>query len=160
MSETAGRKATDYEPTKMEAAIIEALLNPASRLKTVTELCGIVGCDRKTYYRAFDKPAFVTYLNEQSMIAVKQSVAPVVMAFTREAVRGSFQHGKVLLEMAGLYVEKKEVKVDHPERAREEFSDIIKKRPLGNGRLFYAKGSLPYNTREGQNNSPRWQRRG
>ena len=40
---------------------------------------------------------------------VKQSVAPVLNTFIREAQRGSFQHGKVLLEMAGVYSDKLEL---------------------------------------------------
>ena len=40
---------------------------------------------------------------------VKQSVAPVLSAFVAEAKRGSFQHGKVLLEMAGIYAERQQI---------------------------------------------------
>ncbi|MNW10002.1 hypothetical protein D3C71_2071280 [compost metagenome] len=38
-------------------------------------------------------------------------MASVLNTFVREAQRGSFQHGKVVLEMAGLYAEKSDVKL-------------------------------------------------
>jgi len=116
MAEKSGQNLTIYEPTASERKLLEALLSPENRLKSVKALCQLLGMSRQAYYNAFNKPAFVAFLNEQSLSLVKQSVAPVLMAFQREAVRGSFQHGKLILQIAGFYVEKREVKVDHPER--------------------------------------------
>lgn len=132
------RNVSSYTPTNTEMKIIEVLLNPAHRLKTITEVCDIVGCDRKTYQRAFDKPAFVEHYNALSMSFVQQSVGSVLNAFHREAVRGSFQHGKVILEMAGLYVEKKEVKVEHPERDLSD-EELAKRVAEINKKLGYVK---------------------
>lgn len=97
--------------TKAEQALIEALLNPENRMKSVADICKIAKIDRSTYYRAFQKPEFVEIYNKQSIDLVKQSVASVLNTFVREAQRGSFQHGKVILEMAGLYAEKSDVKL-------------------------------------------------
>ena len=47
----------------------------------------------------------------QSKALVDQSIAPVLNTFVREALRGSFQHGKVILEMAGLYSDKQQIEV-------------------------------------------------
>jgi hypothetical protein len=96
---------TEYQPTETEEKILEFLMNPANRMKPVTEICAMVNCSTRTYYRAFEKPDFVAHYNKVSLEVVKQSVMPVVHAFQREAVRGSFQHGKVILEMAGIYKE-------------------------------------------------------
>lgn len=38
-----------------------------------------------------------------SMQMVKQHIGPLINAFVEQAANGSFPHGKVLLEMAGLY---------------------------------------------------------
>lgn len=37
------------------------------------------------------------------------SIGPVINTFVKEALRGNFQRGKVILEMAGLYNEKASV---------------------------------------------------
>ena len=40
---------------------------------------------------------------------MREAVGPVVNAFIKEAKDGSYPHGKVVLEMAGLYAESKNV---------------------------------------------------
>ena len=75
-------------------------------MKSITDICKAAKCTRNIYYTAFAKPEFVEIYKELSESIVKQSIAPVINAFVREAKRGSFNHGKVLLEMAGLYNKK------------------------------------------------------
>lgn len=96
------RKATKQRLTLKEQKLLEVLLDPANRMKSVTEICGIVGCDRSTYYRAFEKKTFADLYNRLSANLAKRHLGQVMNAFVREATRGSFQHGKVLLEMAGV----------------------------------------------------------
>lgn len=103
---------TNTGVTLSEQKLLEVLLNPENRMKSITDICGIAKCDRKTYYRAFAKQEFIDAYNTKSKELVKQAVAPVINTFIREAQRGSFQHGKVLLEMAGMYAEKQEIKAD------------------------------------------------
>ncbi|OZV10782.1 hypothetical protein CIW83_18355 [Tissierella sp. P1] len=102
---------TKYEPTEKEKALLEVLINPENRMKSITDICKIAKCSRSTYYEAFSKPEFVEIYKQYSVDLVKQSVASVLNTFIREAQRGSFQHGKVLLEMAGVYTEKQQL--DH-----------------------------------------------
>lgn len=94
--------------TKAEKSIIETILNPENRMKSVSDICKIAKVDRSTYYRAFQKHEFVETYKKLSENLIKQFIAPVINAFIREAQRGSFQHGKVLLEMVGLYNKKDE----------------------------------------------------
>lgn len=101
---------TKYEPTEKEKNLLEVLLNPENRMKSITDVCKLAKCSRPVYYEAFSKPEFVELYNKQSVDLVKQSVASVLNTFIREAQRGSFQHGKVILEMAGLYAEKSDIK--------------------------------------------------
>ncbi len=82
------------------------MLEPENRLKSVSEICGLVPCDRKTYYKAFAKPEFKDMVAEMSKDITVRHVTQVVNAFVKQAVRGSHQHGKVILEMAGVYTEK------------------------------------------------------
>ncbi len=98
-----------YNPTKAEQALLDTLLNPENRMKSVTDVCKVAKIDRVTYYRAFAKSEFVALYQWRSMDLIRQHVAPVINAFIREAQRGSFQHGKVLLEMAGVYTDKLEL---------------------------------------------------
>lgn len=109
--QTATDLGNEQNLTKSEQTLLETLLNPENRIKSVTDICKIAKIDRATYYRAFAKPEFVEIYNKRSVDLVKQSVASVLNTFVREAQRGSFQHGKVVLEMAGMYAEKSDVKL-------------------------------------------------
>lgn len=109
---------TKYEPTEKEKAILEVLLNPEHRMKSITDICKVAGCSRVTYYEAFSKPGFAEIYKEQSKELVRNAVAPVLNTFVREALRGSFQHGKVILEMADVYTESS--KIEHDIKVRLE----------------------------------------
>lgn len=109
MNDVATQNSTDYTPTEKEKNLLEVLLNPDYRMKSVTDICKAAKCSRNIYYNAFEKPGFTELYKKQSVDLVKQSIAPIINTFIREAQRGSFQHGKVLLEMAGIYSEKSDV---------------------------------------------------
>lgn len=102
---------TEYELTESEKKLMDVLLNPEYRMKSIKEICAIAMIGRTTYYAAFKKPEFQALYKAQSKALVDQSIAPVLNTFVREALRGSFQHGKVILEMAGLYSEKSQLEV-------------------------------------------------
>ena len=97
---------TQYEPTEKEKCLLDILLNPENRMKNVTEICKLAKCTRPVYYDAFAKPEFVEIYKQKSIDLVKQCVAPLINTFIREAQRGSFQHGKVLLEMSEVFTDK------------------------------------------------------
>lgn len=105
------QNSTNYKPTEKEKNLLEVLLNPEYRMKSITDICKAAKCSRNIYYDAFAKPEFVELYKQYSNDLVKQSVAPVINAFIREAQRGSFNHGKMLLEMAGMYTDKSEVEI-------------------------------------------------
>lgn len=100
---------TEYKLTEKEKNLLEVLLSPENRMKSITDICKLAKCTRPVYYEAFSKPGFVEIYKRRSMDMVKQSIASVLNTFIREAQRGSFQHGKVLLEMAGMHTDKLEV---------------------------------------------------
>ena len=122
----------DYIPTKIEMAILEVVLDPANRLKNVSDICKLVPCDRKTYYFAFKKPGFAKLYRDEALEMVRRSVAPVLHACVREASRGSHNHAKIVLGMADMYHERKEVTgegggpvqvetIQRPQLTREEW---------------------------------------
>jgi hypothetical protein len=125
---------TDYQLTDKEKILLEILLNPEHRTKSVTDICKIANCSRPTYYDAMEKPGFMAIYEQKTKDLIKQAVGPVINTFVREALRGSFQHGKVILEMAGLYSEKSTLEVTGEvtltaEDRRKRIMDILSKYP-------------------------------
>lgn len=105
MPENPSQNCSEYQPTKAERKLLEVLLNPVHRLKSITEICEIAEISRRQYYNIFAKPEFAEHYKQESKRLVGRYAGPLINAFIKEAVRGSYQHGKVLLEMAGLYQE-------------------------------------------------------
>jgi len=101
-----------YEPTPMEVTLLEILLNPENRMKTITDICKAGKFSRDFYYKTMKKKEFKAYYKEMTKELIHESVGPIVNAFIKEAKRGSFQHGKILLEMAEIYTEKTELIAD------------------------------------------------
>jgi hypothetical protein len=87
------------------------MLNPESIGTSIVELCKTAGVSRDIYYDAIKKPEFMKLYQETVISVIKNESYPLIKAGLREAKRGSFQHWKVLLEMAGLYTEKQIVDV-------------------------------------------------
>jgi len=107
---------TEYKPTRTERKLIEVMIQPENRFKSVTELCEIAKCSRKAFYEAHKKPEFVKLVKEESRGLAYRYVLPTITAFGREAARGSHPHGVTILEMAGL-VQKKGglLDIDNPD---------------------------------------------
>lgn len=105
------QKVTEYRPTLAERKLLEVLLNPELRTATVTDICQRAGISRQTYYKTIKKPEFLKLYESQSRDLVRVAIGPVVNAFIKAAKEGSYPHGKVILEMAGLYAEAR--KVEH-----------------------------------------------
>ncbi len=111
---------TEYLPSRTEFKLLEVLLDPASRLKTVTDICQAATISRETYYQLYKKPEFRALYKEEALGLIHRSLMQVVHSVVREAVRGSFQHALAILKMAGLYTEKMEV-------TTESYGDMIKR---------------------------------
>jgi hypothetical protein len=100
---------TEYTPTPAEAKLLEVLSNPENRFKNISDICKIAEISRPTYYSAFEKPGFLREQRKRAQQMFKQYEMPVISAFIREATRGSYPHGKVVLEILGLYKEESNV---------------------------------------------------
>ena len=101
-----GQKGTSYEPNRVARKLLEILLNPEHRFKSVQEVCDLANIDRKTYYRLFHNKDFVCHYTRESQKLVKAAQGPIVNASIKSAIRGNPQHTKILLTMAGMYQEK------------------------------------------------------
>jgi predicted DNA-binding transcriptional regulator AlpA len=100
-------KKDKYKPTQAAKKLLEVLLNPECRFLNKTEVCKKARIRRSTYYVLFNNPRFVQYYKTKAKDLVAQAVGPVIGAFVKEAKAGSFQHGKVILEMMDLHVDVK-----------------------------------------------------
>lgn len=128
---------TEYVPTEKERIILELLLTPEHRTKSITDVCKLAGCSRTIYYDAMAKPEFKALYEAKTKDLIKQSIGPVVNTFVREALRGSFQHGKVILEMAGLYSEKSTIDINGeininlpPDERRSRIIELLSKKQI------------------------------
>lgn len=100
---------TEVKLTRAGEKLIETLLDPRNRTKSVSDICKLAETSRTTYYKLFADETFVKEYKRQSKELITQNVGSVINTFINEAKRGSFQHGKVILEMADMYTEKKEI---------------------------------------------------
>lgn len=121
-----GQNVAKKRLTPTERRLIEALLDPNNRFKSITEICDIAKCNRKTYYRAFEKPHFREEYKRQAAALSERHLGQVMNAFVREATRGSFQHGRVLLEMAGVYTEKSKHEHSGPDGGPIQWVDLVR----------------------------------
>lgn len=95
-------KTDEYVPTAAEKKLLNVMLNPENVTLNVTEVCAKAGVSRDLYYTAIGKEGFRKIMPDLSRQLVSGSILQVVQAFVREAKKGSFPHGKTILEMAEL----------------------------------------------------------
>jgi hypothetical protein len=100
------QKSTEYRPTAAEKRLLEVLLDPDHRLKSITEICGVAKCDRHIYYTAFNKPAFLDYYTKESKALIRKAHSGIINASIRQALRGDATHTKMLLTMTGDYADR------------------------------------------------------
>lgn len=96
---------TEPTLTASEKRLLDAIADPDNINASVTDLCRQIDCDRQLYYRAYRKPHFVEAVKTRALELVKGSIVPIVNAAAKEAKSGSFQHSKLLLEMAGMHTD-------------------------------------------------------
>lgn len=100
-----------YNPTRAEKKLLEVILDPTAVSMTITDICATAGVVRNIYYDAMEKPEFVAYYHEIVKGYISAKAAPLINSALKEAEKGSFQHIKLLLEMAGLHTDSKTI--DH-----------------------------------------------
>ena len=109
MSESS-TKDDKYKLTAAEKKLFEVLVNPEHTGKTVTELCNLAKISRNKYYDAMKKEGFVSLVNETTMDLIKGKASDVLNATYKFALKEKgHQDRKMLLTIAGIYVDKQEV---------------------------------------------------
>lgn len=98
-----GRKPTIKKGlTILEKRLLEYLLEPENRFKSIVKMCEELNIDRKAYYKAFHNEIFLKQYKQESYNITKQAVAPVINACVKQAKAGSFKHAELLLKMSGM----------------------------------------------------------
>lgn len=131
-------KDNTYKPTVAEKRLLEVLLNPENLGKSVTELCNLAEVSRNKYYDAMKKEDFVELVSETSQELVMAKIGDVVNATYKYALsEKGHQDRKMLLTMAGIFVEKTEATVNanvkHQNSAYDELTAEELRRLIGDG---------------------------
>lgn len=100
--------------TSKEERLLEVLVKAETSKLNVIQICEEAKVDTSTYYRAFKKDYFVARIHDECVGLVHSSVLPVLHHARAAAILGeknSHHWGRILLEMSGLYIPKKEAQV-------------------------------------------------
>ena len=101
-----------YKPTAAEKRLLEVLINPEYLGKNVTELCNLAEISRNKYYDAMKKKDFQSLVADTTQELIKGKIGDVLNATYKYSLTAKgHQDRKVLLTMAGLYVDKKETEI-------------------------------------------------
>jgi hypothetical protein len=106
--------AREEDLTKIRENLMKIMIDPANRMKTVTDICKLAKISRTAYYKAVNDKAFMERYTEESKQLVKQALGPVVNSMVRQAQMGNTQAIKIVLEMAGIYSERFDVTHRNP----------------------------------------------
>ncbi len=107
-------KTSGKELTAKEEQLLATLRNDAVSMLPVTKICDVAGIDTSTYYRAFKKEHFVRRVHDECVGLIHSSIIPILHTARAQAVLGdknAHHWAKMLLEMSGLYVPKREAQV-------------------------------------------------
>ena len=114
-----------YRQTPAEKKLLEVLVSPENTGKSVQDLCNLANISRFKYYQAMKKPDFVKLLNDTTLELIKGKVSDVLNAsYTFALTEKGFQDRKILLQMAGLLVEKTETTVNGNLNVNNPFQNL------------------------------------
>ena len=114
-----------YRQTPAEKKLLEVLVSPENTGKSVQDLCNLANISRFKYYQAMKKPDFVKLVNETTLELIKGKVSDVLNAsYTFALTEKGFQDRKILLQMAGLLVEKTETTVNGNLNVNNPFQNL------------------------------------
>lgn len=103
-------------------------MNPTYAGKSVIDKCKAANCTTPIYYTAMKKPGFVEMCKQTAIDLIKSEILPLIQLGLREAKRGSFQHWKILLEMADMHTDKSEINNNITVGFEQSLLDMIKRK--------------------------------
>lgn len=95
----------EYQPTPAEMRLLKVMLDPEAVGLNITDKCEKANISRNTYYEAMKKKKFVELLNVSTIDMLKGEMSDIIKVFAKKALEGSYNHGKLLLEMGKMYTQ-------------------------------------------------------
>lgn len=116
-----------------EKKMLEVAAQSGGHRVTLDALAKACGKQPDFVYKKLQEPHFRQLFTEALRGALMVEVPEIVSSFLTEAKKGSFQHGKLLLEIAGVYTQDTNVNInalvaskEAPLLTKEEKDDFIK----------------------------------
>jgi len=106
MADDGKQNQTEYAPTTAARKLLEVRLDPANRLKSISEQCRMADISRDSWYRLMEDDAYIEWEKGEAVKRLGRFAAPLLMTYVNEGLRGSKQHADVLLDMLGIYTQR------------------------------------------------------
>ena len=99
--------------TELETKILRSVVSSSGRRLSIDELAAVTGCSTETIYnRLMKKAEFQELFKEALTNSLIPEMPEVLNSFIDEGKKGSFKHGKLLLEITSIYKENKKITAD------------------------------------------------
>lgn len=102
-----------YELPPRQFKLLEILTNPEYYNESVTKKCELAGITTRAYYYAMHNEKFQAALEKTREDILRAAVLPVVRQSIKAAMGKSHSDRKMILEMAGAYIQKVDASVEH-----------------------------------------------
>lgn len=102
---------SEIKLSKVEKKILTAALECGQQRLTAEAIAGIAGCSAALVCKKLQRPEFRQLFVEAVQSSLVVETPAILHTFTQAAKEGSFKHGKLVLEMAGVYQEKQKVEL-------------------------------------------------
>lgn len=111
--------------TDLETKILKAVAAGGGSRMTIEQLADAASCSADTIYqRLANKPDFQELFKQTLVNSLTAEMPEVFSSFIKEAKGGNFKHGKLLMELAGIYKEDKKQTIDvNFHEAEQPFKD-------------------------------------
>ena len=84
--------------TKKQEQLLQVLANPEHKNKSIKEICVLANISEQYFYQLRRYPSFIERVKAEIGGMIVASAPQIVQAFTDKAKRGSYEHGKYLLQ--------------------------------------------------------------
>ncbi len=97
--------------SQLEKKILKAVGECGQEMVTLHEIAQKAGCSPVKVCEKLKNPEFKTMFREVLEAGIAAEAPEILRSFTELAKNGSYQHGKLLLELSGIYSEKQKIEM-------------------------------------------------
>jgi hypothetical protein len=123
---------SELKLSKVEKKILAAASECGQNRMTAEAIADLAGCSSALVCKKLQRPEFRQLFVECVQTSLVVETPAILHTFTNAAKEGSFKHGKLVLEMAGVYQEKQKVEIggkvevgDSPFKTDEEKASFL-----------------------------------